>query len=697
MILSWAARLMAMSAAVALSTPVMAGERGELSPPSHVAEREKAPVTARDLVRLRDIGPATLSPEGDKIAFQLRRAEPDTNTYCIAMYVLDLHRRTPPKVIDTGGELITFQGDGLGFSRRPLGFPQPSVGKWSPDGRWIAFAKRVNGVTQIWKARADGQSSEAVTTSATDIEEFDWLPDSRRLTFATRPSLIDFRDGVRDEALRGYLYDERFIPMVSPTPQPRNLEHEYFTTEPKGLATRKATSGEIESLHRSDEHTSGRASVSAAGDRAWVDGAGANAAAGRLQVQLASGTTISCRAPTCADGVRSLWWFPDGKTVGYLRREGKAGSRSSVYRWRVGASTPVRLLATEDLVTDCLAFADAVLCASEGATRPRRLIAISTSAGKISTVFDPNPEFAAVDLQPAHRLYWRNDLGYEAFGDLVLPAGHRAGQKHPLIVVQYTSRGFLRGGTGDEYPIQLFAAHGFAVLVINRPQNYSGAQGRGARYRANNIDWADRRSANSSLEAGVDIAIAGGAIDPTRIGITGFSDGAATLEYALVNSTRYKVASVSALGGQYCFSALQGPAPTQANLKEGLPGLTDRGADAYWRRGSVAGNAWKVSAPLLIQVSQEEYLCPLAGYAALKELGRPVEMHVFPDEQHGKWQPAHRLAVYRRNVQWFDFWFSGVRDTNPVDPGQYDRWSALQAQLIAASRQEDLDDVPQPP
>src|SRR3546814_7717574 len=58
----------------------------------------------------------------------------------------------------------------------------------------------------------------------------------------------------------------------------------------------------------------------------------------------------------------------------------------------------------------------------------------------------------------------------ETFVDLVYPVNYDRRKKYPLIVVQYISRGFLRGGVGDEFPIQVFANRGYAVLSIQRPK-----------------------------------------------------------------------------------------------------------------------------------------------------------------------------------------------------------------------------------
>ena len=96
-----------------------------------------------------------------------------------------------------------------------------------------------------------------------------------------------------------------------------------------------------------------------------------------------------------------------------------------------------------------------------------------------------------------------------------------------------------------------------------------------------------------------------------------------------------------------------------------------------WREMSVALNASRVEAPLLIQASDREYLAETQTYSALREAGKAVELFVFPDEYHAKWQPAHKWAVYKRNVQWFEFWLQDIEEPDPVEPGQYDRWRQM--------------------
>jgi len=80
-----------------------------------------------------------------------------------------------------------------------------------------------------------------------------------------------------------------------------------------------------------------------------------------------------------------------------------------------------------------------------------------------------------------------------------------------------------------------------------------------------------------------------------------------------------------------------------------------------------------------MQLSDDEYGVSFESYWALRKRGRPVEMHVFPGERHIKFQPAHRLAIYRRSLDWFDFWLNGVEDPAPAKAAQYRRWRYLRS------------------
>ncbi len=304
--------------------------------------------------------------------------------------------------------------------------------------------------------------------------------------------------------------------------------------------------------------------------------------------------------------------------------------------------------------------------------------------GAVRSVFDPNPEWRNLRLGQVERLRWTNAYGLSTFGDLVLPPDHRPGDKHPLIIVQYESRGFFAGWdrvTNTRSSSTPPMAMPFSVCRSRSAS--AGARGAASPAdvnRLDRVDWADRRSILSSLEAGVQAAIATGAVDGDRIGITGLSEGASSTQFALLNSHLFKAAAVSTCCDESSvINVLDGPGGTPWYRSMGYPPLTGNHA-AFWKDMSLRDNAATLSAPLLMQIGDGEYLGAIETYAALREHDQPVELYVFPEEYHFKWQPVHRRAVYIRSLDWFDFWLRGNEDPDPSKTQQYARWVSLEKQ-----------------
>lgn len=100
-----------------------------------------------------------------------------------------------------------------------------------------------------------------------------------------------------------------------------------------------------------------------------------------------------------------------------------------------------------------------------------------------------------------------------------------------------------------------------------------------------------------------------------------------------------------------------GPGFEDWYAKSGYPRFNEDRPD-FWKQGSLAPNLGALPpVPLLIQAGEEEFRFALPTYAAVKNAGWPTEMYVFSGEGHVKLQPAHRLAVYERNLAWFQRWF----------------------------------------
>ena len=671
---------------------------------SDAVQKAPRPIAPLDLVRLRDIGfftgfakdsPIGVSPREDRIAFVITRADPVSNSYCQALVVLPLGPAAKPAVIDTGGEFISVVSSIRG-NLTPTGAPAVISPKWSPDGRWIAYLKRINGSTQAWIVRDDGIERFQVTRSESDIESLAWSRDGRQLLFTTQSGIARAQRRIAAEARSGFLYDSHLVPFNGSRPSvPGPVDIDYLKVDIATRVISLALPGDRERLDplRASDVPPGALKVvrSRDGALAWT----MSRTSGRLMsvvdlwARLPGKPAIRCESATCQGrlrGIEGLWWLDRG--VLFLRREGWGFSRLGLYRWYPG-QTPQRLLVTDDLLMGCQLVRRQLVCASERADQPRQLMAYDTVSGRSSLLFDPNPDFRSLQLGRVERLHWRNVYGFESFGDLVLPPGHRGKKSLPLIIVQYSSRGFLRGGTGDEYPIQLFAAYGFAVLSVQAPPAfYESLPDPGWRTwqeaEVENIrGWRDRRSNLSTVLSGVDLLVRRGVVDPRRIGITGLSDGATTVQFALVNAPGvFAAASVSSCFMDPDSIRIYGGLAWYDDLKSlGYPALSHDNR-AFWTEFSVAENAGRITTPLLMQVPQHEFILSLESFAKLKDAGQPVEMFVFPSEYHVKSQPAHRLAIYQRNLDWFDFWLKGERSSGASAARQYARWDALQKPIV---------------
>lgn len=675
-------------------TPAAAPGCREILPPDPL-QMIRRPLVPEDLARLRDIGPVdpfghaapffTLSPDGRRIAFQLRQADPDRNLYCLAMVVMELAPGARPRAVDEGGDLILLTIDIRGKADHPTGIASPITPRWSPDGRWIAFLKRVDGITQVWRAMANGSGAGPLTQSATDVVDFRIGATGETIIFATRPALERAREAIEREGLAGFHYDDRFSPPSGDRPFPASpIEREIQVVDRATARVRSASADETRLLGGSRDliATAGAPSGDEAGDRLWVTATSltGGAQAGSLRARNPAGASFTCGTPDC-EGALQPWWMPDGRRVRFFRRDGPAMASTAIYEWDLASGATRRLYLTEDVLASCVPGGETLICLREGSLQPRRLERLDPRSGRRDILFDPNPEFGRLALGRVERLHWRNAFGLETIGDLVLPVGYRPGQTYPLIVVQYETRGFLRGGTGDDYPIQAFANRGYAILSIRSPAPIAIA--RGARdfregNRLNLEGFAERRSILSSVETGVRMVIDRGIADPARIGITGLSDGASTATFALLHSRLFSAVAMSTCCIDTTLTSRVGPAAARAFRETGYPGMLQRD-DTFWRELSLSVNARRIATPILLQLADDEYLSALESYSSLREAGAPVDMYIFPGEHHAKWQPAHRLATYRRGLDWFDYWLRGIRSPSPARQAELLHWDSLRA------------------
>jgi dipeptidyl aminopeptidase/acylaminoacyl peptidase len=677
---------------VVLSAPVRA--EGAPCPavwPPRAPDQSVSLLTPEGLLKLRDIaqplggayssGALAVSPDRDRVAFFVNQPVLEANDTCETLVVLDVAASNDATVVDSGGGAIAFEQTIYGL-RYSSGFLEENIPAWSPDGQALTYRKRVGGRTQAWVARLDGSPARQLTHAEQDVEAVAWSADGRRVLFSVRPGRTTFAAANAAEAKKGILYDSRILPPISVEPQlPADLPEQVMAIPIEGGEAVPASETDRAAFEPpiavGQELLPARGRNGQTADAAPVDPT--FFAPRRLHVTSADGARRECRDPRCTGAVRAVWW--QGDEIMFLKLDGWHSEDSVIEAWSPRKGSVRTVLRSSDAISDCAGTHAGILCIAQDARHPRHVIAIDPVKGSRRVFFDPNPEVDTGNLPTVERLRWRNNLGLEAWADLVVPKGTPPPGGWPMVIVQYRSRGFLRGGTGDEYPIFPLVGRGMAVFSFERPDfppaGYSRADDMPGTVTALHQNWSDRRSVHDSLMRGLDLALSSGKIDASRLGISGMSDGSTTTRFALINQDRFAAAAISTCCLEpFSLMAMSGPAVADFFRKTGFPDAS-RPDPEFWRPASMALNAERMDTPLLMQLADTEFIHGLETFTALREHGKPVELYAFPGEFHDKSQPVHRAAIYERNLDWFSFWLQDRVDPDPAKAGQYERWEAM--------------------
>jgi dipeptidyl aminopeptidase/acylaminoacyl peptidase len=651
--------------------------------PSASGQTAKRAITLDDLFKIKTVGDPQRSPDGKWVAYtvgttDLEKDKRDTDLWMVGW--------------DGGEEIrLTSSPDG------------ESAPRWSPDGRSLAFLasrgteeeKKLG--AQVWLLDRRGGEAQRLTDVKGGVGGYAWSPDGKRLVLvvseqdpadepekmegwkrkAKPPVVIDRYHFKQDRT--GYLktlgthlwlFDvatrkaEQLTfgpygdgsPAWSPDggriafasnrgPDPdRNPDTRVFVVEAKSGAEVKAlTSNETPDGGRPAWSPDGRWIAFLFGEEPRFSAYSQS----RLAVMPSAGGAAKVLTAALDRPVSGpLLWAADGASLLFLVEDDR---ESYVARVPAGGGQVEKLTMGRRTVSNISLGPDGAVTLLAG-TATEVAEVQSLENGDLRRLTRQNEAlFAGLELGVTEPMTSKSKDGTVVNSLLVKPSSYMPGKLYPLLLR-------IHGGPNGQddwsfsFEREFFAAQGYVVLAVN----YRGSSGRGSAFqKAIFGDWG--RKEVMDLLGAVDQAVALKIADPARLGIGGWSYGGILTDYTIATDTRFK-AAVSGAGSALQLSMYGSDQYIrQYELEIGVPW---KALDRWIRISYPFFQADRIKTPTLYMGGEKDFNVPIIGgeqmYQALRSLGVPTELVVYPGQFHGISIPSYVKDRFERNLTWYE-------------------------------------------
>lgn len=643
-----------------------------------------------DMHRFHDVRDAQISPDGKWVAYTVSTVDGAADKS------------------DTDVWIASW--DGKQHLRMTSSTENESSPRWSPDGRWLSFLSSRPGKAkgnQVWLLDRNGGEAQQFTDVKGRLTSYDWSPDTRQLLLVMADR--DPNDPADDDR------PAAAAPAGAPAkaPKPIVIDRYKFKQDIQGYLTQAAARLYLFDVASKKAEALTEASLEAAtpswsADGKWIAFMGRSGKDAErynttnvFVMEARAGATP--REITHYDGVRGSAsrgrpeWSPDGAKLTYLQSSGAKLGAYNMNRLAVvavsggepkiltdkldrGVSAP---RFTPDgagiifLVSDDASEYAARIPADGGEVQRliRGPIAISSmdqgKDGRLSVLAandSKSAEVHALENRELRVLTHHNDGvlaefnlgvteefscrakdGNEVHGLTVKPPDYVAGKRYPTLLR-------IHGGPNGQdahafnFERQIFAANGYVVVAVN----YRGSSGRGEKYQtAISADWGNKEVLD--LQAAVDHVLSIGLADPDRLGVGGWSYGGILTDAIIAKDQRFKAATSGA--GTAFPLGLYGVDQYIMQYDEEIGPPWKVGLDPWIRISYPFLHADQIKTPTLFLGGEKDFNVPLVGgeqmYQALRSLGIPTQLVVYPAQFHGISRPSYQKDRIERYLAWY--------------------------------------------
>jgi dipeptidyl aminopeptidase/acylaminoacyl peptidase len=577
---------------------------------------------------------------------------------------------------------------------------------FSRDGRWLVYRSGKADEEQLYAlsvARIDSATPLQLTRHPTGVGLWQWAPDSKRIYFITADTVdadeklrmerrfnvairnmetpisslwaldVDSKQTrrlTRDSAITvgdfSISDDGRWIGFrgTSADRYKRNITEQFINSD---LYLLETASGQIERLTNNSEVPEGQLSFSPDGQ--WV---AFSAPDDLTQYSMKNDRVYVRRVGDRGGQWRKLGSGFDGDvSTGFWSRDGRTiyfneGIRATNQLLAVDVATgAVRQVTREHASIFANQDDDSkrILITYADPRTPPTIFTVA-SADQLPTrsswrqLTDANPQVRGFQLGEEEEVTWRSTDGKTVGGVLIKPVGYQSGRRYPLIVAIHggpASADVL--GFNGGYGAQVYAGAGYAVL---RP-NYRGSTNYGEAHKTDIVGNYFQKG-YEDIMTGVDHLIAHGIVDSTKMGVLGWSAGGHWANWILTHTNRFK--AISSGAGTSNWISMYAQSDIQRNRQFYLGNkLPYDDFEAYWNQSPLK-YIRNARTPTMIHVVKGDPRVPSPQseelHMALKRLGVPTELYVYPGESHGIPDPRNQLVKSVAEMAWMDHYVRGA-------------------------------------